>query len=476
MSAGYRLIAALLTLVSGCTAIADIDVCSRPLEQEAVVNLRTDGDQRLAGPAATAPTPDGDAVFVVYRDESGPRLVTSLVSSAGTPQTAWEQPGSHPELGEAAIALAPDPSAEQDEVGLLVYVEEIPPAPLPLFRIMAVALTRNGTPSSFPSTCRYPDGTPQDSSALVIAEVQGHPSGAPAVVSFGADGYVVSWTTSRVVGGVSTGGSLHARRVRLDLCADFPGSARDPDGDFVSLLEEGNQPARVSVVRTPEGFFALWYEERAAGFDIVAGAWTEALGPLVAPFVVADSDTQAHELLLDPDPSFRTALGFDGEQLLGAWVGREDVGGPSRVIARFFNASGRFLRSSKAPDGGPFPLGSASAGSEAAPALVDLGGGGFLAALSEREEPGRVDRSHAGIRASVYDAFGDPGFANPACGASDFALNAITANAQESPSLVRLRDDTVVATWSDESGTLPDRDGTAVRALFLPERALRPIP
>ncbi len=473
---GMRTSLITVLVMSGCTLAADVDVCERPIEEETAVNLRTDGDQDLTGLQAAAPTPDGDAIFVVYRDESGPKLVTSILSRSGPPSTAWEQPDSHPGLEGAAIALAPEPNPEQDEVGLLVYIETLPPTPLPTFRVMGVSLTRNATPSSFTELCRYADGTPQDSSALVIAEVQGTPSGPPAVVPFGADGYVVLWSSSRTVGGIATGGKLRARRVRLDLCADFPGSAGDPSGEPINLLVEGNQPARVSVARTPEGFFGLWYEERPAGFDIVAGAWNERLDPLVSPFVVAQSDTQTPELLLDPVDSFRTAIAWDGEQLLGAWVGRDDVGGPSRTSARFFDASGRFLRSTASPEGEPFHLGTARSGSEAWPALVSFRGGGFFSVLSEREEPGRVDDSGAGIRASIYNRFGELAFANPVCGAGDFALNALTSGAQVSPSLVRLGDDTIVAVWTDSSGALPDRDGSAVRAVFLADRTIRPIP
>lgn len=467
---------------SACSFVNAIDVCDRPLAEETVANLRFDGEQRVESLQASSRTPDGNALLLAYRSEhvdgSGSTITTSFVTPTGEPFASCGDEGRiaiGTGLGHASVALAPDPNPEIDLVGLLVYTRIVSSAPSPSFDVMGVALRRGGCAYEPLFGCES-EGTRVVDNPFVIATEAGVPISAPQIVSFDADGYVVVWTRSRG-GSFDADSALRARRVRYDVCLDFPGHARDATGEPADLTIEGNQPTRASVASLGDGrFFVLWYEERGDGFDVVAAGFDETLREVVPAFVVTSRDTRTPELLLGPvDPSFRTALAWDGAQLLATWVARDATGGPSHVFGRFFDAEGRPLRAPDAPDGEAFRVGTATSGSESAPTVSPMPSGGFFVAWTEQEEPGRSDSSGAGLRAALFEPDGSRSFSNQACGAGELGLNRITANAQTAPAAVQLADGTTAVVWNDLSQTLPDRDGSAVRVLFLPERDLLPV-
>lgn len=124
-------------------------------------------------------------------------------------------------------------------------------------------------------------------------------------------------------------------------------------------------------------------------------------------------------------------------------------GSATSIKAQVFDAAG-------AKVGAEFLVNSQVAGAQLTPTITGLANGDFVVAWTD-SSAAVGDISGSGVTAQVFTAAG-------AKVGAEFLVNTSTAGAQQAPTITALAGGGFVVTWTDESHTLGDADGTSIKA------------
>jgi hypothetical protein len=452
----------------------DIDVCDRTGGTEQTINVRTEGDQRVGKGTALGrwpSAPGGFAVFVSVASggltETRTEIRGVMLSETSAPQPTCGNEEMTYTLAETGIGQPSLAMSRAGDTALVAYTAESEG----FFEVRAFAVDADGCQVRW-------EGCPGfTTTSLVVSREPGVATSAPAVVATGDARFVIVWTAETNDPGI-TEGTLRARVVSIGgACPIFDGTVFEPTGAAATIALEGNDPLAVAAAPLePERFVVVWYESVSGVLDVRTAVFDDRLSVVVPPRTVravpAGTRFAGVDSRADLAAVVRIAVVRSGEQVLLAWVDREDERSEPHVRGRFMNSLGEFLRAPADPEGDSFPLGSSSR-TQWNPAVAALSSGGFAVAWEEASEPGGADEG-MGIRGLLLDSQGAVEFANPVCDRTDFPLNALGAGNQREPAIATFGQDAVAAIWSDD-GRNGDRSGSGVRGRVLLRSDLLPV-
>lgn len=480
---GLWLAAALALATSGCTVIADIDVCERPRQAEQELNLRTTGDQYLGSARALSPMPSGGALAVFSSDVSGDpvdmrtEVLGTLVALDGSRQLTCGElrdmtyaPATAPYEGyELQLTALVVPPPSRDGAGVVLFARDDETS----MQTMAQFIDGNGCPYGLGveavqiseqegphcDVVRSGEARPGVESTCVTS-LGGALLGSPADTQFD---FAVVWASAHYFESGIASRRLMARVVRAFFGrAEFLGTELSTTGEPVELVA-GVNVHRLAAAGLGDGRFVVAWQElyTMTSFRTTAQLFGERLEPLSGPIALGESPGGRVEVT-------NVDIAVTGDRILVAWI-QPDRDETMRAMARVLDRDGTPLTDA-------LRLSANDEGAEAQVTVTALPEGrGFLVAFQESGDGSHADRSESGIRAIALGRDGEVLFANPACGRSDFQLNAATPGAQYRPSLATLEDGTIAAAWTDDGVNGVDPDGASVRAVMLRPRDLLPV-
>ncbi|MCW2237619.1 calcium-binding protein [Azospirillum canadense] len=302
----------------------------------------------------------------------------------------------------------------------------------------------------------------------------------PAVAGLDGGGFVVTW----IVNAAAYGQRFAADGTKLGAEFFIGGNAPPLLIDKTRILvysSEGPYASAPDVTALPGGGFAVTWSYIALGSAGIAGQAFDATGakvgagfglsPGVGGIQVSPDVTVAklvtlndktNVLLTNRSSGWSDVTPLFGGGFIAVWttVGKAGLtAGETDIHGQRFDAAGNLV-------GPEFLVNSTTVGSQSRPTVAALPTGGFIVAWTDDNQIGTGltggDNSSSAVRAQAFAASG-------ARVGSEFLVNTTTANAQASPSLAVLPDGTMVAAWTDSSGsdgslTGADISGSAVRA------------
>jgi VCBS repeat-containing protein len=255
------------------------------------------------------------------------------------------------------------------------------------------------------------DGSPAapDFSVNITASGEQH---LPRVAALSDGGFVIVWQDS-------AGGSY-------DIIGRLYAADGSAGGEVQIATTLANETAPAVAGLAGGGFAALWIDDSDADGDGRARVFLADGSPAGDAFAVNEpaAGGQVHAAVAV----------LAGGAIVAVW---ED-GAAGDVRMRLFSASGTPLTAELTANGG-------AAGSQGAPCVAALAGGGYAVAWMD----GGGDGDGYGIYARLFEADGDPAGA-------EFRVNTLAAGDQMFPSIAALPDGGFVVSWADGAG--PDAD------------------
>lgn len=450
-----------LLALQACTLANDIDVCDREAPPEIDLNGALNNFETGA-PGSIASLPSGGALVFFSSLELEGTTPSSYVramvlTAAGDRAFPCPRVASLmvPYLGASGLRAFAYPAAAGPEAA----------AAPSLGLLVAVRYLTNGegeiVESELFGTAFDGDGCPlADPSGELVAigdEVAGEQIvGVPSVARLADNRFVVAW-----VGGTSGGGTVRTRaKARIV-------ETRRSLAPVLGPIIEIDRGWVTSVAMT------------SIGDGRIAFAWQRLVYPEAYRFLEIRSeelapidglDRQLLEELEDATMRFddpRMTLAYDGGQLLAAWTSRE-LGGSSRVLARFRGPSGEPFVAVDSLDGLAFEASDGSAGEEIFPVAAPLPGGGLVLAW---EEHGASSQPSDRIRAVFFDRDGSRRFVNGSCGTAPISLDTLGDRPSFEPSL-RALGGGLLASWTAKDSA---NGMSEVRARLFTARDLFPV-
>jgi Ca2+-binding RTX toxin-like protein len=249
-----------------------------------------------------------------------------------------------------------------------------------------------------------------------------------------ADGrFVVSWTS----------GNPYRKSVIAARIFNADGTS---SGDEFPLAEVALTSAYSShLTALPDGRFIASWTEWSTGITTHAGIFDANGAVSVAAFPVGAGTIFGESEV--------TALA-DGRFVV-SWPSLTETGYDIR--AQIFNADG-------AESGAEFTVNTTVANDQLGSSVAALADGSFVATWTDEGGTGGGD-----IRARIFNAAGTQS-------AAEFLVNTTTAGRQSRPEVTSLADGRFVVTWTDESGSVGDTSGAAVRARIFNADGTQSIP
>ncbi|MEM9191372.1 MAG: hypothetical protein AAGF12_19530 [Myxococcota bacterium] len=461
-----RLATCVVVFVGGCSLSNDIDVCEgEGPPAEVGVTMVPTGFQ-ASGPGAVGEIP-GRGAFVVFPSIESNGLQVQSFLRASVFQIDGQRRPPCPRIG----ILQSPPYAALEGVNTFVFASVSGPESASMSSLGLIVAVQAETDaagvfveSKLVGTSFDGDGCPQTmingggGSLIDLDEtsVENQVVGPPAVLRIANNRYVVGWV-SGTVGSASFRSRLKARIVETNRSA---------------------QPTLGPIVEIERGLIAGMAMTRVE--DRVAFAWEQVAFPdSFVALELRDLDLQPVEGLDRQVLEFRAdgaeiedtriALGYDGNQMLAAWVRRVD-GQATRISARFRGPDGEPFVSVDSLDGLPFQPSTGEAAEELNPTIASLPGGGLVLAWEEHglTTGGAADR----VQALVFDAVGQRRFLNQACGPGPVTLSMTSDLPVQEPSIAFLGEAGLVGAWS---ATDRPRNLSEVRVRTFPASELFPV-
>ncbi|MFT3837854.1 MAG: hypothetical protein QM723_12755 [Myxococcaceae bacterium] len=451
-----------VSALASCTLGNTIDVCERTTPRERDFNARTEGDQLLPDRNAIAALPSGGALVVwTSVPESGlPEIRGAVASGDGALLPSCDSAKErtfNPSYQYADRAAVVVPS-KADALGAVIYRRHI------LHQhdeIWAVPISADG--------CALPEAdTANQPFALAVADTGGQYSQPTAAIL--SDGTIVVVFTAFPPGSLRP--HLLARRFRLKVGseAEFLATPLSPHGELADAVETNGAHANAVLVPMSDGAAMAFFELEEDGYRIKLVRFASDFSIRWGPVLLADQKVPTG---LGPQ-DVAVNLAYEPDSFFVTWV-TIDFSIQPVVEGIFVSGDGQYLSAPRAPNGGPFRLGSGNGVVESGVSLTGTGEGGFLVAWHESGTATHADRSGFGLRAVGFDRDGAVRFSNRACDSTDFQLNLSTDGDQTQPALTRMADGAFLAAWNTKGGDSVDRDGSGVRAVGLTLRELFPV-
>ena len=467
-----------LSSQAACSVINDIDVCERAPASELQVNARVEGDQWV-GHDSLAAMPGGGA-FAAFAsevsadpsDEGRTEVRGTLLDVGAAPQPTFEAeneytyapttsaPGSLQRRSRPSVS-APD---VEDGFGVIVYTTSDEESS----QIEAVVIRGSGAPSAL----TLPEAT------FTVSAEEGP--------TCAVDGTTILRPARCALSPVAV--PLEPTD-RVDLHRDYAffwQAVSVPELGFHTSVVRGSlvraryqavepQPARDQLSPGPVDILSATFVHDLVAIGVGEGrvmliwATQEVRNTVVVNAMVLDSrlnvvvpTTEIGRSEEESRTPVSLAVAFDGQRVLVVWT--EGNGGAlAHVVGR--------LVSPMAVPLGPKRTLSQGEGSQRDPAATTLSArDGFAVAWEAEGDSRDEDGSGTGIRMMLLGADGVPIFANAACGAGDFQVNAEHEGNQRQPALTTLNDGTVVVMWSG-----PDISGDGLHAVAMDPHTLLPI-
>ena len=269
-----------------------------------------------------------------------------------------------------------------------------------------------GSSHNYHAQIYAPDGTRVGAEFVINNQVTGYQT-ALQLAPLSNGGFVAAWTTEATGGSSSNSVDVHARL--------FTDSGAPLGLEFiVNSGLAGVQNAK-GVVATPDGGFAVLYEDTATGGGSATGLHLQA-------FTSTGATTGADVTL---QPQVGNVITLHGGNLLVVWS--ETVNGALDVKARIFASTGTALSE-------VFTVNQDTAGSQGAANAVLLSDGRFVVVWGDSNN-GAVD-----VEMRIFNADGTPA-------GDEVLVNTITDGLQGNPIVTAMGDGGFVVSWSDNPTT-----------------------
>ncbi len=286
------------------------------------------------------------------------------------------------------------------------------------------------------------NGTPLGSEFLVNTATSGTQTAA-SVTELAGGGFVVSWSDSSGVGGDASGSGIKAQRfdaAGVKLGAEI----------LVNTETSGSQNTPGIIALASGGFAVAWQGATSFNGVTVVGSVRvqlfDAAGAKVGTEQVASSSQEGN---------------FSGPNIAAlqsgfvvTWAQQDSIFFPGVPVT--FNVQGQLFDASGAKLGAEFTVNTTTAGSQMAPDVDALPGGGFI-----------VTWHSAGEGVTGFNVYGQIFDAAGARVGVEFIVSSATDGNQLTPKVDVLPSGDIVVTWSDNSGIGGDTSGTAVKMQVL---------
>ncbi len=264
----------------------------------------------------------------------------------------------------------------------------------------------------------------------------------PGVATLTNGEFVIAWADESATGGDTSSFAIRAQRF------DALGAKLDPEFLVNTIISDFQlQPSMAAL--SGGGFVITWYDNSTSpddpsSFAVRAQRYDASGVPQGAEFLV---NTTTFSSQTAPSVAALTGGGF-----VIAWWDFSAASGPLNgvdVRAQRYDAAG-------VAQGVEFVANTTLSGNQTTPVVAALSGGGFVIAWTDGSQTGG-DTSNGAIRAQRFDAAGV--LLGP-----EFLVNSITALAQQNPSVAALPGGGFVIAWQDKSLSPDDTSDFAVRA------------
>ncbi|VAV95608.1 FIG01023050: hypothetical protein [hydrothermal vent metagenome] len=284
-------------------------------------------------------------------------------------------------------------------------------------------------------------GVAQNAELLVNTTTAGD-QGIPSVAALTSGGFVIAWQDSSASGGDTSSTAVRAQRY------DVFGTTQGGELLINTTTASGQGFPSVAAL-AGGGFIVTWQDSSQTGDDTSSFAIRaqrfDAVGALQGSEFVANTTIVSSQG--NPAVTMLTDGGF-----VIAWQDFSQSGGDTSgnaVRAQRFDASGKAQVIE-------FLVNTATNGSQGAPNVAALSGGGFVIVWEDFSQSGG-DISNFAVRAQSYSAVGVKQGA-------EFLVNTTTENNQSSTQVAGLHDGGFIIVWNDGSQTGGDTSAFAIRA------------
>ncbi|VAV93348.1 FIG01023050: hypothetical protein, partial [hydrothermal vent metagenome] len=255
----------------------------------------------------------------------------------------------------------------------------------------------------------------------------------PTVVALTGGGFVIAWGDDS-----GTSSSPTSFDVRAQL---FNASGTKLGAEFlVNTTTAGNQQRAAIAALTDGGFVIAW--------DDVSSVLAQRYD---ASGIAKGIEFQVNTTTANNQKFASIAALADGGFVI-AWDDNSQSGGDTDNSAI---RAQRYDEDSTA-QGGEFLVNTTTVSIQGVPDIAALGGGGFVVSWQDNSQSGD-DVSGAAIRAQRFTASGT-------AQGSEFLVNTATGSNQSNPVMAAFANGAFIIAWEDSGQSIPDTDGSAIRA------------
>lgn len=453
-----------VSALASCTLGNTIDVCERKPTREKDFNTRTEGDQLLPTRNASAPMPSGGAMLVWTSVPMGarPEVRGALVSADGSLSATCDSAGeiTYNPTNQYADQVALVAPAANDQLGAVVYRRHILGQH---DEIWVVPINGSGCPLGDTEPKPFALAVGPDGGTFTLPSAAAMSDGSIAV------------TFTSLAAGVPRP-HLLVRRFKLTqigLAPKFLPTPNSAVGDLADAISPDGAHENGVLVPMSDGAAMVYFDLEGDGYHIELARLAPDFSIRWGPLLLSEQTVPSGFLPQD----ISVNLAYEPDSFFITWLTGDLLLQPV-VEGMFVSGDGKYLSAPRAPNGGPFRLGTGNGAIEGSVTMTGTGEGGFLAAWQEAGSgSAHADHSGYGLRAVGFDAQGAVRFSNRVCETDDFGLNLEITGDQTQPALTRLADGTVVAAWQSKGGddSDRDRDGFGLKTVGLSLRELFPL-